>query len=165
MFENQSQSGSGRLLWKIIPFSVVLFAALAAAVVYLGEGDEAPEQLNGILRSGHSDYEWYSQYVSLESGKIQMGKNFAGHRMVIFSGTIENTGERSLDVIEIRLTLFNYEDSVFETVRTPIKPGGYTPVLGPFASRSFTLYLENLPGSWQASHAEMELNGFRFSTD
>ena len=84
--------------------------------------------------------------------------------MAIFSATIENQGEKSLDVVELKMTFFNYETTVWETTRNPIRPGGYTSPLQPLKRRSFTLYIQDLPNGWLASHAEMDINGFRFTS-
>lgn len=154
------------LLWKILPVAVVAFGAILTLMIYLGESgpaDNAP--LTGILHAGDPDFDWYRKYVQLETRSMKMGQNFAGKRMVTFSGLIDNGGEKTLDVVEVRLTLFNYDDPVFEAIRTPVKPGPYTPAVGSLKQRGFAIYLEDLPGSWLASHAEMELHGFRFQKE
>ena len=161
--EEQPKSGPSLLL-ILIPVALG-FATLLAGIFYWTSRESAPASLEGVVRSPDPDYEWYSEHLELEGGDIKMGKNFAGHRVIIFSGVVNNNGERTVDVVEVKLTLFNYDEPVFETTRMPIKPGGYTPPIGPLSSRSFTLYLEDIPGNWLASHAEMELNGFRFKQD
>ena len=145
--------------------AVVLFAAMVAAAVYLqGPAEREEIDLNGVVEAGNPDYEWYQKYVDLRDAKIKMGLNFAGKRMVIFSGIIENNGERALDVVQVDLSFFNYEKLVWKTMRTPIIPGsgGHTPPVEPLEQRGFTLYMENIPEGWLASHAEMAIHGFRF---
>jgi hypothetical protein len=163
MFQDQPKTQSSNLLKFIIP-AAVIFAIGVAGLLYMNRSEVRDIPLTGILRAEDPDYAGYSPYVLLTSSKINLGKNFAGQRFVIFSGSIENKGDRTLDVVELKLTLFNYEEPVFEAVRVPFRPGGY-PAIKPLSSRSFTLYLEGLPGDWLASHAEMELNGFRFQED
>lgn len=163
MFETSVEKKKPNLIWKILPAAVALFGALVALVAYLGP--EAPDEqgpLTGVLHKGDPDYQWYSKYVDLESGGIKMGKNFAGKRMVIFSGVIKNGGEKALDVVEVKLTLFNRSDPVYEVVKEAIRPGPYTPPIRSLHDRAFTIYLENIPGEWRASQAEMEIHGFRF---
>ncbi|GAB4111957.1 MAG: hypothetical protein Kow001_13680 [Acidobacteriota bacterium] len=151
--------------WKFLPVAVALAAGIAALVVYLGRSGAAPpEELSGVLRAGDPNFEWYSKYVELVSPKIEMGLNFAGNRILILSGVIRNQGEKVLDVVEIKVVFFNYENPVQETVRVPIRPGPYTPPIPPLSDRAFSFYIEKLPEGWLASHAEMSIHGFRFKS-
>ena len=150
--------------WKIL-VPVGLGAALLAGVVIFMH-DPKPQQreeLTGVLREGDTDYSWYRDHVSLTQPRLQMAKNLAGSRMAIFSAIIENQGERALDVVEMKMTFFNYDTPVWETTRTPIRPGAYTAPIQPMKKRSFTFYIQDLPRDWMASRAEMDINGFRFT--
>ncbi len=91
-----------------------------------------------------------------------MGKNFAGNRFVIFSAIIENKGERTVDVVEVELSFFNYDKLISSVIRTPLRPGPYTPPIQTFEKRVFTLYVEDLPPNWLAQNAEIAFHGFRF---
>ncbi|MBI4445813.1 MAG: hypothetical protein HY645_07870 [Acidobacteria bacterium] len=152
-------------LWKILPIVTLLVLAVLLGIAYLMEpAPEVPDELTGILRAGDSDYDWYSKYVELRNPLVKMGKNFAGKRMVMFSGIIENNGEKTLDVVEVKLIFFNADVPVWEIIRIPIRPGARhrTPPIEPLEQRGFTLYVEQLPENWQASNAEMAISGFRF---
>ncbi len=166
IFEKPEERRS-KTLWKVLPVAVILLGGAIALFAYFGttqKVDDGP--LTGILREGNPDYGWYRKYVFLEkdSVKIKMGQNFAGKRMVMFTGVINNEGEKPLDVVEVKLVFFNYDKPVWETERTPVRPGPYTPPIPPMTKRSFTLYLENVPEGWHASNAEMSISGFRFAT-
>ena len=145
--------------------SLVVFGCIAVLLIlFLTPGAEEKPELMGVFRSGDSNYEWYRDYLDLRNPKVQMGKNMAGNRVVMFSAVIKNAGEKMLDVVEIELSFFNYEEPVWETVRIPIRPerSNYTPPIESLEERGFTLYIEDIPRDWLASHAEMELHGFRF---
>lgn len=167
MFETQAvQNSRSPIFGKIGVLSIVLFAGIIVLFVYLLQpGERVKVDLSGVLHEGDADYEWYEKYVELRDPKLQMGKNFAGSRMVMFAAVIENNGEKFLDVVEVELNFFNYEKLVWTTTRVPILPGtgSYTPPIEPLAQRGFTLYMDQIPSDWQASHAEMEIQGFRFS--
>jgi hypothetical protein len=164
MFQQTSRSPRSAW-WKFLPLAVALCAGIAALVVYLGRSGTAPaEELAGVLRAGDPMFEWYSKYVELVSPKIEMGLNFAGNRILILSGVIRNQGEKVLDVVEIKVVFFNYENPVQEMVRVPIRPGPYTPPITPLSDRAFSFYIEKLPEGWLASHAEMSIHGFRFKS-
>ncbi len=165
MFQVPHNQDSSRILWTIIPLVTIGFLTLVGLVIYLLQ---PKPQINtrptGILVDGNPDYDWYRNYVELKNPKISMGKNFAGKRMVMFAGRIENNGEKTLDAVEVKLVLFNFDKTVWETTRIPIRPdpGTYTPPIPPFRSRGFTLYLETVSEDWHANHAEMDIRGFRF---
>lgn len=167
LFETVQTEKPNRL-WKILPLAALVFAAIVALFFVLFQAKPvARDQITGTLRAGDPDFDWYSKYVSLRKPQVQMGKNFAGHRMVMFSGVIENNGEKALDVVEVKLIFFNYNTPVWETTRLAIRPGSgsYTPAIAPLEQRGFALYVQDIPEDWRATNAEMSLNGFRFKAD
>jgi len=123
------------------------------------------QMLTGVLRKGDPNFDWYNKYVTIdhESQKIQLGTNSAGDRIVMFSGTISNEGEAALDVVEVKLVLFNYGKPVWEAVGTPVRPDGGTQPIPPLGRRSFALYAETPPETWDSGQAEMRIKGFRFA--
>ncbi len=163
MFELQTTNQKSKL-WTYLPIAGVVFAGIVASMLIMGRPDpQLLEPVTGVLLPGDPDYEWYSKYTTLENRGIQMAKSSTGKRMVIFTGVIENGGEKPLDVVEIKLILFNKNKAVFEAIKTPIRPGPYNPPIPPLKSRAFTVYLDEFPRNWLASRAEMEIHGFRFS--
>jgi hypothetical protein len=159
----QSRTQQRSTVIKFLPIAVVVFAGLIALAVYFSRVQKQEEVvLTGILHHGDPDFDWYSKYVELKDQKIQMGLNFAGNRVIMLSGILANGGERSLDVIELKVALFNYEEPVWETIRTPIQPGPYTPQIPPLSERAINFYIDKVPENWKSSHAEMSINGFRF---
>jgi hypothetical protein len=103
--------------------------------------------------------------MDLESPQVQMSKSLSGNRLVIFSAIIENNGERAVDVVEVELSFFNYDTRISSVIRTPLRPGTYTPPIRTFEKRGFTLYVEDLPPNWLAQSAEIAILGFRFVTE
>ena len=150
--------------WKILIPVGLAAILLAGVVIFMHEPKtQQREELTGVIRDGDFDYGWYREHVSLTRPRLQMAKNIAGNRMAVFSATIENQGERALDVVEMKMVFFNYDTPVWETTRTPIRPGAYTAPIQPMKKRSFTLYIQDLPRDWMSTRAEMDINGFRFS--
>ncbi|MGH9342010.1 MAG: hypothetical protein ACRD1R_21095 [Acidobacteriota bacterium] len=165
MFEAK-RSEKSRLLWKVFPLAIVVFGIVVALAVYLSSrGPDLTAEVSGMMHEGDPYFDWYSQYVELRDPKLQMATNFAGGRMVIFSGIIDNDGERALDAVEIKLVFFNYDQPVYETARVPIRPEreARTPPIRPFQERGFTFYIEALPEGWGSNQAEMSISGFRFA--
>jgi len=161
MFETPKTTKSPA--WKYLPIGGGIFLLLAGLAIYFsGIRHQEPKEITGVLRAADDDFKWYKQYVELKDPRLSMSLNMAGKRMVTLSGVIENYGEKTLDVVEIKVVFFNYETPVWETERMPIQPGPYTPPIPPLSKRSFTFFVENIPEDWLASHAEMSINGFRF---
>jgi len=162
VFESEEKPRSPHF-WQIIVIAGVLFVCATGLLLFFlqqGTAQEAP--LTRILHAGDPDYEWYGKYMALENHQVKMGKNFAGNRFVIFSAIIENNGERTVDVVEVELSFFNYDTRISSVIRTPLRPGTYTPPMRTFEKRGFTLYVEELPPNWLAQNAELAIHGFRF---
>ncbi len=109
MFESEDKPRSPHF-WQIIVIATILFVAATGLLLFflqVGVQEEAP--LTGILHAGDPDYDWYGKYMDLENPQIQMSKSLSGNRLVIFSAIIENNGERTVDVVEVELSFFNYD--------------------------------------------------------
>ena len=163
MFKSSLPSQSGRL-WKVLPLTAAVAILVLALAVYVNHRriGESDRPLEGVLHAGIEGFDRHARSVVLDDRGIKMLKNFTGKRMVMFAGAVANHNDRPLDVVEIRLILFNAHEAVFESIRTPIMPGPYTPPILSSETRGFTVYLEDFPESWWASRAEMEISGIRF---
>lgn len=165
------ESSSTPLLWKILPVALLIFGTIAAIIFYVtqespsDEGKSPADEITGILTEGDPQFERYRQNVELIEQNIQMGLNFAGNRIVMVSGVIENRGERELDVVRVKLTFFNYEEPIHEIIRTPVQPGPYISSVSPLGQTPFDFYVEEIPEGWLASTAEMTIHGFRFADE
>lgn len=166
MFErSRTERNSPRALYLVV--AAVLAVGVAGLLYYLYE-PPAPAKdgpLEGILRAGDSRFAQYRPYIDLVDTKIQMGLNFARKRILMVSAVVENRGDRPVDVVEVKLLFFNYDKPVGESIHTPIRPGPYTPPIEPRGRRAISFYVEEFPKGWMASHAELELSGFRFATE
>ena len=166
MFEAPEKSRSVDL-WKSLVLGVLVVAIVVTGLIaLLMTGDSTKVELAGVIRADDPTFDWYRGYLKLEDPKIQMGKSFTGSRVVMFSAIIRNGGEKMVDVVEVELSFFNYDELVWKTVRTPIRPEPryYTPAIEPLEERGFTLYLEEIPKKWQATNAELDIFGFRFTS-
>ena len=166
MFEVPKRSRSTNF-WKSLVIGFLVVTVVAIGLIALSmSGDNETVELVGVVRAGDSMFDWYRGYLKLENPKIQMGKSFTGSRMVMFSAIIRNGGEKIVDVVEVQLSLFNSDQLVWKTVRTPIRPekSNYTPEIEPLEGRGFTLYMEEIPEKWHATNAEIDLYGFRFKS-
>lgn len=162
MFESEDKPRSPHF-WKIIVVAAILCVAATGLLLFvLQQGVQENAPLTGILHAGDPDYDWYGKYMDLDNPQVKMGKNFAGNRFVIFSGIIENNGERTVDVVEVELKLFNYDKPISNVIRTPFRPGAYVRPMQTFEKRAFTVIVEEIPPNWLAQNAEIAIHGIRF---
>ncbi len=161
MFEKSDSSKSFSMV-KIVPLAVVVVGLLAAGAIFVVNSvKEKKVDLTGVVHAGDPEFDRYRSFLELKDANIQMGLNFAKKRIVMVSGVVVNNGERPVDVVEVKLTFFNYDKPVAEEVRTPLQPGPYTPAIDPLTERAFSFYIEEFPKGWLSSHAELSLSGFR----
>jgi hypothetical protein len=142
------------LLWTLF--------LLPASITSCQKSEETQGELTGILHKGDPEFDRYRSHVELKETTMKMGLNFNKKRIVMLSGVIDNTGDRTIDVVQVKVSFYNYEKLVTEQIHTPLRPGPYTPPIKPLSQWAFSFYIEDIPKGWGASHAEMTLYGFRF---
>lgn len=163
MFDHTTEERRPRLK-KFLLIALPAVVLLAAGYVLLTHtGQTSVEDLEGILREGDPGFEDYIDLVTLKNSRIQMGLNFNRKRVVMFSGEIENRGDKILDVVELKIMYFNYEELIDTVYKTPIRPGPYTQPIEPLTSEGYNFYIEEFPGRWKGSECEVYINGFRFA--
>ena len=165
MFEHNPDEKKSGLRKVVVPALAVLVLALAGYIYFSHTGQSSVEELTGVLREGDPGYEAYKDLVGLKGSRIQMGLNFNRKRVVMFSGEIENRGDKVLDVVELRIMYFNYEELIDTVLKTPIRPGPYTKAIPPLTSGPYNFYIEEFPGRWKGSECEVYINGFRFAEE
>jgi len=165
MFEHSPDEKKSGFKKFLLPVLALLVLMLAGYVYFTHTGQSSVEELTGILREGNPEYETYKDKVDLKGSKIQMGLNFNRKRVVMFSGEIENRGDKVLDVVELRIMYFNYEELIDTVLKTPIRPGPYTKAIQPLTSGPYHFYIEEFPGRWKGSECEVHINGFRFAEE
>ena len=165
MFKHTPETGQSSIRKFVLPVMAVIVLAAAGYVYFTHTGQSSVDDLTGILREGDPDFEEYKDLVQLKGSKIQMGLNFNRKRVVMFSGEIENRGDRILDVVEFKIMYFNYEELIDTVIKTPVRPGPYTKAIEPLTSGPYNFYIEEFPGRWKGSECEVHINGFRFADE
>jgi hypothetical protein len=157
----------------IIPFLVVGVAVIAAAVVFLvvrrqgspPRATQGPIVVEGVIRAGHPDFEYYRKYVKIESVKASLSTTFSKARVATISGLIVNDGDRKLEAVELKVGLYDvYGKPSKEKTTFALRPGlgiGYSP-MEPLEKRIFAVSLENIEQLWNPRHVEYEVTGLRY---
>jgi hypothetical protein len=88
-----------------------------------------------------------------------VSENLLGGQQAVVAGTLINQGNRLVEVVEIRASLYDDQDRLMQQfVKTPIQPDF---PLQPMEMRKFSLWVEPFPPQWLTGRIEVELHGYR----
>jgi len=123
-----------------------------------------PVVVPGMLRAGNTNFEYYKNKLRIENAKAGLGISFNKTRVAFISGIIVNDGDRKLEALELKITLFDlYHKLSKERVATPLRPGiGLYKPMEPLEKRSFTVGVESIEQLWDPKHVEIEITGLKY---
>jgi hypothetical protein len=155
----------------IIAASVFIIAALGiffyARHQKLNKPPEAtgPIVVPGMLRPGNSNFEYYKHKIRIENVKASLGITFSKARVAFVSGIISNEGDRKLEALELRITLYDLYDKLSkERIATPLRPGlglNNKP-MEPLEKRTFSVGIESVEQLWNPRRLEIEITGLKY---
>ena len=158
---------------------VTLYITLAVAVVALGavllivryqKNQPAPKEagpivIPGMMHAGNPEFEAYKDKVRIENVKASIGIPVAGPRYAIIDGEIMNEGSRSLEAVEMRITLYDVYDNLSkQIIRTPLRPGigVESSPMEPLQRRTFHFGVESVEQLWNPKRVEIEISGLKY---
>jgi hypothetical protein len=123
-----------------------------------------PVVIPGMVRSGDPDFEYYKNKIRIENVKASLGITFSKARIAIVSGVVSNEGDRKLEALELRITLYDVYDKLSkERVATPIRPGvGLKGPLEPLEKRTFSVGIESVEQLWNPRRLEVMITGLKY---
>jgi hypothetical protein len=132
--------------------SVSTMALVTVAVVVLGGIgfwylDRQSRQISAELPVLTPEAKGYVRYLKLSGVEMKATDTFLGQTVVEITGSIANSGDRPLELIEINCVFYDPWGQVVLRERVPIvsrRMGG----LAPGATKGFRLAFDNLPDSW-----------------
>jgi hypothetical protein len=132
---------------SIPPLAIVIVLLLAAGLsgfLYLDrvakQPPPAPPPLTAEARA-------YVRYLKLSDVEMKAHESYLKQSVVEITGSIENAGDRKLDLVEITCVFYDAYGQVVLRERVPIvskKTGGVAPA----ETKSFRLPFDNIPESW-----------------
>lgn len=157
----------------VIAIATALVLVVAAAAIFLlvryqksiqAEAPPGPVVIPGMLRAGNTNFEYYKRKIRIENPKASLGISFNKTRVAFISGIIVNDGDRKLEALELKITLFDlYHKLSKERVATPLRPGiGLYKPMEPLEKRSFTVGVESIEQLWDPKHVEIEITGLKY---
>jgi hypothetical protein len=146
----------------VVPVPVYVAAGIAvlglAVFAYLEYGPSRPAAQLPLSPEGKA----YVKNLALSDISMKATGSFANQTLVEIEGKIGNTGDRSIDVIEIYCVFYDtYGQMVFRP-RVPIvsaRMGG----LKPGQTKSFRLPFDEIPDSWNQALPVLVIAGVKFS--
>jgi hypothetical protein len=171
MVEFTSESQKPKRFTTPIITAAVLAIAAAAIFFYVRyqkhlqpEPAAGPVVVPGMLRTGNSNFEYYKQKIRIEDPRASLGITFNKTRVAFISGIIVNDGDRKLEALELKITLFDlYHKLSKERIATPLRPGiGLYKPMEPLEKRSFSVGVEAVEQLWDPKHVEIEITGLKY---
>ncbi len=123
-----------------------------------------PVVIPGMLHAGNTNFEYYKTKVRIENARASLGISFNKTRVAFISGIIVNDGDRKLDALELKITLYDlYNKLSKERIATPLRPGvGLYKPMEPLEKRTFTVGVESVEQLWDPRHVEIEITGLKY---
>jgi hypothetical protein len=160
-----------RLMVLFLAAGVVVVAATLLVVVVRHQKNRvavvpaAPIVIEGMVHPGDSNFEYYKTKVRIENVRASLSITFGKQRVATISGIIYNDGDRKLDALEMRITLYDLYGALSkEKTAIPLRPGlgiGYKP-MEPLEKRPFAINVESIEQLWNPKHVEYEVTGLKF---
>ena len=132
---------------SIPPLAIVIVLALAAGLagfLYLERAAKLPPPPPPPLTA---EARLYVRNLKLSDVQMTAHESYLKQAVVEITGNIENTGNRKLDLVEIRCVFYDVYGQVVLREPVPIaskKTGG----VAPGETKSFRLPFDNIPESW-----------------
>jgi len=142
----------------------VALVGLTITLIILLERDvpkfkEGRSVYQGVVRRGEAGFDNYTPYLRIVDAAGMVSENMLGAQQAVIVGQLVNQGNRVVDVVEIKGTLYGPDDKLIqEFVKTPLQPD--FPLL-PMEMRKFSLWVEPFPPEWLTGRIDVEINGYR----
>ncbi len=172
MVEFNSESKKSSNIHTLIVAAAVFLVAAAGVFFYARyqQKEQPPEAtgpvvIPGMLRPGDPNFEYYKNKIRIENVKASLGITFSKARVAFVSGVISNEGDRKLEALELKITLYDLYDKVSkERVATPLRPGiglNNRP-MEPLEKRTFSIGVESIEQLWNPKRLELEITGLKY---
>ncbi len=156
-----------------IAIALAVIALMVVAVFFVArrqkeiqpQGEKAAAvYVPGIAHPGDPNFEYYSKYIRIENAKASLGLTFSKARIAMISGIIANEGDRKLEAVELRVTLYDiYGKPDKDVIRYPVRPGlPPNRPMEPLERRTFTIAIESVEQLWNPNRVQVDLTGLKY---
>ena len=148
-----------------MPLLVLLAAGVVAGAIYFWPGAQKPRnaaESRKRLLLGPVERE-YAAKIQIANVALRREENFLHQEVTTLSGTLQNTGNRSLSDAEITIEFY---DEMRQVVLRETRAlfGRTSPALAPGGSQEFEVSFEHIPHSWNRESPSVSISGLRFAS-
>jgi hypothetical protein len=122
-------------------------------------------EVPGLLRAGNTNFEYYKTRIHFENLKAGLSISLSHIRTATISGTIVNDGDRTLEALELHVTLYDAWGKISkERTDFAFRPGKYSykPLL-PLERRAFSISIEGVEYYWDPQKISApEITGLKY---
>jgi hypothetical protein len=170
MLEFSSKSSNASRPGTALTALAILIIAIAAIFFYaqhqksITPTTAGQAVIPGMLRPGDTNFEYYKKYIRIDNVKAALGISFNKARVAFISGIITNEGDRKVEVIELRISLFDAWGK-FSKGRTtvPVRPDTMPKrPMEPLEQRAFSVGIESVEQYWDPKKVEIEITGLKY---
>jgi len=168
-FTSQTQKGVRPVTLIIAGVVVVLMLVGVFLAIRYQKGAQpqaaaGPIIVPGIVRAGDPNYEYYKKYVRIENAHATLSITFSKTRVATVSGIISNEGDRKLEAVELKVTLYDVYGNISKEVnRYAIRPGlPPNRPMEPLEKRGFGINIESVEQLWNPNKMQIEMTGLKY---
>lgn len=169
-FTSKPQKPSSSFTLIVTGVLVVLILGGVFSYIYFqkktpAQPGESTVEVEGLLRPGNTDFEYYKTKIYIEDVKAVLGISFNNARNAMISGIIVNDGDRKLDALELHLSLYDVWGKVTkERTAFALRPrSGYSSKpMEPLERRRFSIGVESVEYYWDPKQISYEITGLRY---
>ncbi len=156
-------------IFAVLGVLVILLGAVFILIRYQRNAPTKPGSsavaVEGLLRKGNTDFEYYKNKIGIENVKATLGISFNGTRTAMIQGILFNEGSRKLEAVEMHITLYDMWGKLSKE-RTafalrPQKGYNYKP-MEPLEKRTFTIGVESVEYYWNPKQIAYEITGLKY---
>lgn len=158
---NAQPPGRGQFTFALTLAAVAVVIVLAG--LYFLPGRQSPSR--GTTPEAHLPFgpaeQSYAPQIHIESVALSRAENFLHQEVTTLSGDLVNNGSRPLRAVAVTI---EFSDELNQVVlresHSVLVPG--SPSLAPGERRSFEVYFEHLPTSWNMRSPTIRVTGLQF---
>jgi hypothetical protein len=119
-----------------------------------------PIVIPGMVRPGDTNFEYYKNKIRIANVKAGLGITFSKARVALISYTVANEGDRKLEGLELKFSIFDlYQKPSKDRITTPVRPDR---PMEPLETRAFSVGIESVEQLWDPKRLEVVITGLKY---
>jgi hypothetical protein len=166
-FKSEPPKSSNSVMLITAGVLLLLLGGIFLIVKYQGTHSRSgpvPIQVEGLLRPGNTNFDYYKTRIKIENVKALLGVSFNKARSAMISGVIFNDGDRKLQALELHIVLYDMSGKALkERTAFALRPGtAFNKEILPLQKRVFTISIESIEENWNPEQISYELTGLKY---